>query len=148
MPQFSHLGRLFWHVWSTLGDHFGTSGPTWRTMGAAVRTRGGPEQDFHRFSFEEIRDPLLKVFLAPRLEIPILFRACFQVVLFIASVEMWTLGAPQVFAWKVLQNTFFTEVFYMTFEIVLYCFSKALGRVCLVFATLETGSKINGFLVM
>ena len=53
-----HLGGLappFWHP----GDHFGTSGtprghfsasgPPWRTMGAAGWTRGGAEQDVHRF---------------------------------------------------------------------------------------------------
>ena len=39
----------FWHLGSTLGNHFGISGPPWRTLGAAGWTRGGPERDFHRF---------------------------------------------------------------------------------------------------
>ena len=34
---------------SILALWFGTSGPPWRTVGAAGWTRGGPEQDFHGF---------------------------------------------------------------------------------------------------
>ena len=35
-----HLGWPFCHLGSTLGSHFGTSGPPWNTLGAAGWTRG------------------------------------------------------------------------------------------------------------
>ena len=50
---FWHLGRhpaqSFWCLGSTLGGHFGTSGPPWRTMGAAGWTRSCPR---HRILFD------------------------------------------------------------------------------------------------
>ena len=42
VPPFRHPGKPFWHLGSTLGSHFGTPGPPWRTMGAAGWTQGGP----------------------------------------------------------------------------------------------------------
>ena len=47
-PGGCHLGGLVPPIWYP-GDHFGTSGPPWRTLGAAGWTRGSPERDFHGF---------------------------------------------------------------------------------------------------
>ena len=38
----------FWHP----GVHFGTLESPWATLGAAGRTRGGPELFFQRFGFD------------------------------------------------------------------------------------------------
>ena len=52
-PSQLPFGGLGWGTivapWEPPGNHFGSSGPPWRTIGAAGWTRGGPEQDFHRF---------------------------------------------------------------------------------------------------
>jgi hypothetical protein len=44
-----HLGMSFWHLGNTMGGHLTTSGPPWRTMGAAGWTRSCPSQDLGRF---------------------------------------------------------------------------------------------------
>ena len=59
-----HPGGLFWHLGTNLQDHWSS--------------RRGPQQDFSRFWNDCWT--FFKVLLAPRLEIPICFRACFQVI--------------------------------------------------------------------
>ena len=39
LAPWEHLGWPFWRLGSTLGSHFGTPGPPWKTMGAAGWTR-------------------------------------------------------------------------------------------------------------
>ena len=77
-PRGCYLGVWCLHF-STLGDHFGTSGAPWRTMGAAAGwTRGDPEQDFHRFGID-FGTVFWKHFGHWGLKFQFISRACFQV---------------------------------------------------------------------
>ena len=98
------------------GDHFGTSGAPWRTKGAAGWTRGAREQDFHRFG-ADFGTLWLRVFLAPRLEIPIVCRACFQ-------VEIWRLGAlnSRFSHGKYCKKQFITEIVFRNSGVYFCCF--------------------------
>ena len=128
------------HLGSTLGDHFGTPGPPWRTMEAAGRTRGCPEQDFHIF-WNDFGTLFLQLFGHRGSG---LFPGLFFFINFL--IEMSTLAAPNSrFAHgKVAHTNFSWKSLFIDFGADLCCLLEALGPFCLVFATLETGFKIDG----
>ena len=115
---------------STVGDHFGTSEPPWRTVGPAVWTRSGPEQDFHRFWR---RDLISRAFWAPRLEMPLLFSSLFPGNLFNRFLRrISTVGLQiQGFRKESIAKMLFSQTRFMDFSVnVCFCL-EALGTVCL-----------------
>ena len=79
---------------------------------------------------------------------PISFSVCFQVTVCLDfCVENSTLVAPNSRCWhrRHCKKQFLAEIICYAFRGRFFRFLEALGPVFLVFATLETGLKINGF---
>ena len=129
------------------GDHFGTSGRPWRTMGTARWTRGGPEQYFYLF-LKTIMGPYFEIFLSTEAWNSDLCSGVFPSHFFIdVWSEISTFGAPnskfshRVYCKKInfAQALFFIIAGYR-FVVV---FWKP-WKMFLVFAALETRLNIDG----
>ena len=142
-----HLSKPFWHLGSTLGGHFGTSGPPWKTMGAAGWTRGCIKQDFCRFGNDCGRC------LCQFFEFRIGKKSClFRLVsrsyfyrLLPRNVDVWDFQIV-VFAKRTLKKRLFMEVLFNEFRGGFYSFWKALWAVFLLLFALKTDLKTKGFL--
>ena len=136
-PRDCHFGASvppFWHPWR---NHFSTSGPPWETILAPRDHPGGPweQQDGHEvvrsrllIDFGMMLRPILRGFLAPRLEIPI----CFGFVpmsffdRFLSPIFVAWGSEFQVFAEEVLQKaTFHIDVVLLNLGCICMAFLKS-----------------------
>ena len=112
-----HLGEPFWHLWSTLGGHFGVSGAPWEAI-LALRDRPGrpwEQQDGNEVANNRIlvdlgviSGPVYGSLWASKcFKIHFMFRLVsrsFSYRFLIRIFEVWDFQIV-VFAWKVLRNS-------------------------------------------
>ena len=81
-----HLGKPFWQLECTLGGHFGTSGPPWKTMREAGWTQTCEWQDLYRF-WNDFWTYLCAFFCFRMLRKTMCFETCFYVI-FLANSNL------------------------------------------------------------
>ena len=111
--------------------------PRWRMMGAAAWTRGGLEQDFHRYWVN--LGPVYISFLVSRSLELYFVGVCFQS-FFHCSLSPFGLEC-------IAKINFSQKSPFMDFGVDLCCLWEASGTVVLVCCALKAGLKINRFLV-